>query len=215
MGMPIKYIVFTDASRRKGQSGRAYCGYGVAVLNIKTKQYVTFGGELSARSVVFCEAWAIYQGLVKVAEIIADNKPPKGEQVQALVVTDSKLNVEILSRYIPYSWDLSDWEHWKKQDGTPVKNQDLYRRIVTFMKTHTELHARITHVNSHLTDKEWLRTKRKLRDYGINVRKETAQMFMGMNAIVDQIAQDTTTTMRDREEREGLYFRLERRRDAE
>ena len=38
-------------------------------------------------------------------------------------------------------------------------------------------------------------------------------MFMGMNAIVDQIAQDITTTMRDREEKEGMYFRLERRKD--
>jgi len=213
MGTSVKYIVFTDASRRKGRNNRPYCGYGVAVLNVETKSYITFGGELSPRSVVFCEAWAIYRGLVKVAELAKDNPPKKGEQVQALVVTDSKLNVEILSRYIPYAWDLSDWNHWKKQDGTPVKNQDLYRTIVTFMEKHPEIHARVTHVNSHLNDEEWLRTKRKLSRYGVNVRKEAAQMFMSMNAIVDRIAQEITTEMRDREEATGNYLRLIRKDD--
>lgn len=208
MGTPVKYIVFTDASRRKGRDGRPYCGYGVAVLNIETQQFIKFGGELSPRSVVFCEAWAIYRGLVKVAEIIKENPPKKGEQIQILVVTDSKLNVEILSKYIPYSWDLSDWNRWKKHDGSPVKNQDLYRRIVSFMETHPEIHARVTHMNSHLNDKEWLRIKKKLSSYGINVRKETAQMFMGMNAIVDRIAQETTAKQRELEESSGYYFRL-------
>ena len=209
MGTPVKYIVFTDASCRKGEGKRAYCGYGVAVLNVENQSYTTFGGELSPRSIVYCEAWAIYRGLVKVAELVQDD--PIDEPVQVLVVTDSKLNVEILSQYIPYSWNLTDWNHWKKSDGSPVKNQDLYRVLLTFMNNHPEIHARVTHMNSHLSDKEWLKTQKKLCKYGINVRKETAKIFMKMNAAVDEIAQDITAQMKDDESRGGHYFRLVRK----
>lgn len=210
MGAPVKYIIFTDASRRTGFSNRQYCGYGVAVLNLETHNYITFGGELSDRSVVFCEAWAIYRGLVKVTELI-----DKDKSTRVLVVTDSKLNVDILSRWIPYAWDLSDWKHWRKSDGTLVKNQDLYRRIILFMKDHPELRASITHMNSHLGDQDWPKVKKKLQMYRVNVERETAQMFMFMNGVVDQIAQNITTAMRDRENRDGFYFRLKRKDDED
>ena len=54
----LRYVVFTDASFKK-RNGSSYCGYGAVVVNLETNQYVSFSGELSDRSIVFGESWAI------------------------------------------------------------------------------------------------------------------------------------------------------------
>ena len=206
MAQMPKYIVFTDASMRRGQGtgARSYCGYGVVILNTETRQYTEFGAELGGNTVAFGEAWAIYRGIQKARDLIHDN-----EETSILVVTDSKLNVQILSVYIPYVWDTTDENNWKKKDGLPVRNQDVYKRIVHMLEDNPHMKVRITHINSHLSQKEWPRTKKKLEKYGIIADSKTAQMFMEMNGRADEIAQSITKRMKEEEEKYGCFIRLE------
>ena len=69
--------------------------------------------------------------------------------------------------------------------------------------------VRITHINSHLSQKEWPRTKKKLEKYGIIADSKTAQMFMEMNGRADEIAQSITKRMKEEEEKYGCFIRLE------
>jgi len=203
-----KYIVFTDASMRRSheKGARSYCGYGVVILNTETRQFTEFGAELGGNTVVFGEAWAIYRGIQKVRDLTKDKEP-----TSVLVVTDSKLNVQILTVYIPYVWDTSDEDHWKRQDGTPIKNQDVYQRIVDIINNNPHLSIRITHINSHLHPSEWPRTQKKLEKYGIRANSTTSQMFMEMNGRADEIAQSITKKMKEEEEKYGCFIRLEPR----
>lgn len=191
MSKSVEYILFTDASKRTGYSGKDYCGYGVVLLNTKTKNYTTFSGELSPRSVVFCEAWAIFRGLVQLVQIMK----PKKKKVNVLVISDSLLNVDTFNTYIPHSWNLSDWKNWKKKDGSLVKNQDIYRRILTFMGEHDEIDVKFAHINSHLSEFGWTRIQDKLYKYGVRVEEDTAQMIRSMNAKADDLAQTVTHRM--------------------
>lgn len=202
MGVPVEYIIFTDASCIRHEN-RTYGGFGVIILNTETKKFTKFGGSLSGRSIVFCEAWAIYQGLKKTTEIM------KGREAGVLVVTDSKLNVQILCDWIP-RWNLRDWMHWTKRDGTVVKNQDLYRRILTILSHHQEMKVRMTHINSHLKSLDWKRISDKLRSYGVNADESTSKLFITMNSMVDEIAAHITAKLKATD---TGYIQLIRRKD--
>lgn len=204
MKQPIKYIVFTDASCRRSNSS-LYCGYGGVILNTDTNRYASYGGSLGERSTVYCEAWGLLRGLIEISNVIKSSKGK--EPVGVLLVTDSKLNVQILTEWIP-KWDLSDWMNWRKRDGSLVKNQDLYRRILRVIQDTPEMKVRITHVNSHLTDKEWRRIFKKLQDYGINADESTSKTFMRMNALADGIATNITSHLKDTD---TGWFKLVRR----
>lgn len=200
-----EYIVFTDASLRRN-SNRSYCAFGVVVLNMKTLKYASFGAELGSRTVTFGEGWAIYRGIQAVCSIIdKDRKDP----AEVLVVTDSKLTVKVLSEYIPFVWDTSNWNNWKKVDGSPVKNQGLYRKIVAYINDHPEIHPRITHINSHKSiDTDWNSIQSKLKKYGIRTDPATTKVFMQMNDLADSICQSITKKMKDEEEKSGEFMRL-------
>lgn len=204
MAVPPKYIIFSDASVRRGKNDITYAGYGVVVLNTETREYTHFGGELGGHTVAYSEAYAIYRGIRYVRDIASNKNDP----TQILVVTDSKLNVKILSVFIPYVWDLSDWNHWKKADGHAVKNQEVYRKIVSLIQGSPGIHVRVTHINSHLGEDDWERVKSKLKQYGIIVDATTAQMFREMNAIADNVAQSITRKMRNEDEKYGPFIRL-------
>lgn len=211
MANEIEYIIFTDASGRKSTiTGRLYCAYAGAIVNVKTKQYTTYSGELGDRTVAFSEAYAIYKGVQNASRIIPHGK----SDVNILVVTDSKLCVESLSNWIPNSWDLSDWQHWKKHDGTLVKNQEVYRGIIEISNENPWMNYRVTHINSHLQHKDWEKIKTKLRKYGIVVNQETADMFRKMNELVDTIATDITARMRAEDETYGPFIRLIRTKES-
>ena len=205
---PVDYIVFTDASLKSSRiTKREYCGYAVVLLNTATKEYTEFSGELGGMTSMYGEAFAVFKGMQKLVQITADEYDEKSLQV--LLVSDSKNVVETLNLYIPFLWDTSDPKYWRKVDGTRVKNQNLFRRILGIIQKHPEIKFRITHINSHKnTITEWEKAQTRLSQYNIWVNKTTAQLFMEMNAKADELAQEVTKQMREKEEREGKFMRL-------
>ena len=129
----MNYILFTDGSVRRLRTGECISGYGIVVVDTTTKQYTCFGGDIRTTSIVYAEAWAIYRGLHFISKITKT----RNVKPHVLVVSDSKLNVSILGDLIPNTWDLSDWDNWKKKDGSPVMNQELYRDIVELISGDT------------------------------------------------------------------------------
>lgn len=198
------YILFTDGSLRTDNKGKnkRYSAYGFVILNVKTQKYVKFGGRLATDSIVFAEAWAIYKAIAKLVKVI------KGKDVSVVLVTDSKLNVQILRDYIPNRWNTSDWFNWIKTDGEKVKNQTLYRRIYNILLDNKNINLKIVHINSHkaLDDYKFIITK--LADSGVKINKETAKVMIKMNAIVDDIASSETLTMKN--ESDDEFYKLEK-----
>ena len=180
--IPYDYIVFTDASYKK-VSGIGYCGFGVAILNTETMNYVDFGSEIGNRTIAYGELWAIYRGIEKTLQFIGKKKESK-----ILVVTDSKLSVMGFSYYIPKKWDLSNWHDWKTVNRKPVKNQAVYRKTLETLSKYPKVAVRIAHMHSHTSKKASGKIKDDLRYHGINATDETVELFRNLNARVDEIA---------------------------
>lgn len=182
--IPYRYIVFTDASyKRHGEKG--YCGYGVAILNTETKEYGTFGDYVGERTIVYGEGWAINRGIKQALKLVS-----KQEKVGILVVTDSKLSVQVHCKFIPHKWDLSDWHNWRTVKGKYVKNQEIYRNTVELVQRYPNVHIRMAHIHSHMGMSNSDKIKEDLSKHGIRADKDTVKMFMTMNDTVDRIAQD-------------------------
>lgn len=177
------YVLFTDASLRRDDD-KVYTAYAYAALNRRTLKFTVNADEMISSSIVYAEAYAIYQGLKFLNE-----KVSKGSRV--LVVTDSKLNVQIIEEYIPNNWDTTDWNHWTKKDGTPVKNQKLYRKILKEIKKN-DMWVKLIHINSHLDSRDIEYVEFKLEMAGIKLKRSTIHVFMAMNAVVDEAASDIT-----------------------
>ena len=184
--MKIDYILFSDGSVRKMKYGDL-TGYGCVIVNMKTKQYTAFGGEMSSGSIAYAEGWAIYRGL----QFINSFRKNKDKKQHILVVTDSKLTISILTDYIPNVWDVSDWNHWKKKNGTSVLNQDLYRNIVDLINR-GNMKVRFVHMNSHLKDDEWKVLQKKMKEQNVDATDRSAKLFVQMNRLADEIATDIT-----------------------
>lgn len=190
--MKPNFIIFTDGSIRRiidhDQQEEITAGsYGVVVLDTATMRYVEFGGRLKTASAIYAEAWAIYRGLQYVNGLcMRKNRKPK-----VLLVTDSKINTEVLTKYIRNSWDISDWKNWKKRDGTPVKNQELYRDIITLIGSNG-IETKIVHINSHMTRDRIPELQTKLKSYGIATDVRTAELILDMNSRADAVASEIT-----------------------
>ena len=135
--MKPDYIIFTDASVKLVQELN-YSAYAAVILNCESLQYTTISGPLANRSIVFCEGWAIYQGLRYLKKIQRDTGK---KHLKVLIVTDSKLTVNTFTVWIKQSWDTSDWFDWKKSDGRDIQRmQDVcvrwscYCRLYIFHK---------------------------------------------------------------------------------
>lgn len=191
----VNFILFTDGSVRRFKDNdkrKTVSAYGVVVLDVLTKRYTTFSGSLGTDSIVYAEAWAIYRGLQFI------NKSCKKRMVKptVLVVTDNKLNVSILSDYIPNLWDLSNWNCWRKRDGSKVKNQEVYQNIMELI-IDNDLQVRFTHINSHLSSGDWKMIQNKLKDSGINLDKELCKIFVKMNNLADNLATGITLEQKE------------------
>ena len=204
----LQYIVFTDASYKK-RDGRGYCGYGVVIVNMETRQFTEFGGDLSDHTIVFGESWAILKGVQKALELMKNSSHKMKGRV--LIVTDSKLCVNILTNFIP-RWDTSE-ETWKTLSGKPVKNQEIYKRITTLLGKYPDVEFRITHVHGHLGKKFEYKIRRDLEKHGINPTDETVTAFRRMNARVDAIAQGEVDRQIRLESQYGVIPTLKRRDD--
>lgn len=202
----IRYVVFTDASYKKTEN-RGYCGYGVVIVNMQSNCYTSFGGDLSDHTIVFGESWAILKGVERTLELINQSSDPTGD---ILIVTDSKLCVNILTRLINM-WDTSDWENWKTMRGKPVKNQEIYRRIIRAIRKYPKIRFRITHMHGHIGHKYEDKIRKDLSKYGLNPTDETVSTFRKMNAKVDAIAQQEVDRQIKLESQYGVIPILRRR----
>lgn len=188
--MSPDYIVFTDASV-KLDGDKNTSAYAAVLLNCKSKQYTVIGDILHHRSICFCEGWAIYQGLRYMNHI---RKKAGKKHVKVLVVTDSKLNVQIITDWIHNKWDTSDWYHWKKQSRGDVQNQDLYR-MITRVLNNPHMTIRIVHMRGHANKNK---TKRKriigeLAKADITLSDDLVSMFIEMNTLADKTAHSQVT----------------------
>lgn len=206
----IRYVVFTDASYKKS-NGRGYCGYGVVIVNMKSNCYTSFGGDLSDHTIVFGESWAILKGVERALELIDQSSDPTGD---ILIVTDSKLCVNTLTRFIDM-WDTSDWDHWKTMRGKPVKNQEIYRRIIRMIRKYPDVRFRITHMHGHIGQKYEDTIRKDLSKYGIKPTDEAVSTFRKMNAKVDAIAQNEVDRQIKLESRFGVIPSLKRSKEDE
>ena len=204
----IDYILFTDGSvvwhknkydpRIKGPL--AYSSYGLVIVNMKTYKYTTMGSELTARPILWCECYAIYKGLLKIKRITKDN-----QKVNVLVVTDNKLCVQAINQYMPYVWDMSDENNWKRRSGEPVKNQDIYKNIRTLLLNNRRLRIKVIHINSHQDiESQWPRLQAKFAAYGVNTSDDAARLFIMMNDLADSVARKYTKDAQQYEEIHGL-----------
>lgn len=199
----VDYVIFTDGSVVMDHvTGRTYSGYAVVILNTKTLQYATMGSAMHDRTVNYCESYAIYRGLDKVLRMRRD-------RIDVLVVTDSQMSIEAITRYMRGIWDTSDPKNWKKVDGQPVRNQALYKKIKKLIDDNKQMRLHIIHIKSHKDiDRAWPYMQERFAKHGVNTTEEAAKMFMAMNALADRIAYNKTREERDYERGHGKFYRL-------
>jgi len=126
--MPITKL-FTDGSTLNNQGakkGCSYGGYGGYVLFSNGNEQV-FSEPLEGDKITnqVAELMALKHGLELVLPIIAKTKD------LIYVYTDSMYVINIYTNWIK-KW-ISD--EWKKQDGTPVENQELIQEIYELINT--------------------------------------------------------------------------------
>lgn len=203
--MNVDYIVFTDASSRTGPDGDRYTAAAAIILNTKTNRYTEIVRYLGDRTSQYGEAYAIALGLGQLSRYLDSKKHG------VLVVTDSKLCVNAINLWIPKVWNTMG-KRWTKKDGSEVKNQDQYKKIMGIIEGHPRVKYRLVHINSHRDPKkDWKRAKSKLEKAGIKLNQETSSVFIEMNNRVDRLAQDETASARnDRESGVGFYHLIRR-----
>ena len=184
--MTPDYIIFTDASVILPKDCLHSSAYASVILNYNTLNYTVISGPLANRSIVFCECWAIYQGLRYLKKLRKDIGKDK---LKILIVSDSKLIINTFTQWIKYNWDLSDWSNWKKSDNTPVLNQELYRKMYHIL-SNEHLKVRFTHINSHSKGNSSKQKAifAKLERDKIHLSDAAKKIFIDMNDVADKTA---------------------------
>lgn len=186
-------VIFTDGSLRRWNEKTRHpeiaASFGVIVLNVHTQKYTSFGSEVNTNSSIMAESMAYYRGLQYAVKL---KKKQKINNI--LIVTDSKINVDVFHEFIPNVWDISG-KVWKKQDGRPVKMQSIYQKILTLIDGHG-LTVRFVHITSHNKKSDWKNVQKKLENSGIRVSNDIAKLFIQMNDLADKIATDITSKAR-------------------
>lgn len=194
--MKPNFIIFTDGSVRqwkeRGSSDKmTVAGYGVVIIDMTTQKYTSFGGPIRTTSIPFAEAWAAYRGLQFMNGICKKQviKP------KAVIISDNKGVVSTFTEYIPYCWDISDWKHWKRVDGSSVKNQEVFRSILTLMSDNG-MRVKFAHINSHVKQENWEAISKKLNYAGITCSEHISKLFLDMNSLADKTASDITFNLK-------------------
>lgn len=187
-------IMFTDGSVRQwtGPDGRPMnsASYGVVVLNTHTTKYTIFGGELQTLSSATAETIAYYRGLKYVRKMRKRSQKHRETIKNILVVTDSKLNVDIFHNDIPESWSVKNGV-WRKSNGSAVRMQAIYEKILELIQD-MGICIKFVHINSHLRSSDWKDVQNKLAKSGVHVTENAAKMFIQMNGIADRTATEIT-----------------------
>jgi len=197
------YIIATDGSARPNPAGGYFTGYAFVIMNYHSAQFMTHSGPLGDSPIAYAEAWALYQA-IRQLNVVVDNTYEEDREkyrkrgVNLLAITDSKLLVDTFNAWIPYAWDTSDYYHWKKADGSEVKNQDVFRYTIKAMERH-RINMRIVHINSHVHDKA-LRNHiiAKMKRNMVRMDNWTADELIRMNQRADDLAQEVTAKLIDR-----------------
>lgn len=208
MSFKPEYIIFTDGSVRK--VGKvSYAGYGCAVVDVKHQAYEAFSGSLNSGSIVYCEAFAIYQGLRWIRRLLSRTHK---NHAKVLLVSDSRLNVQILTEWIPEKWDLSDYRDWKTSSNKPVQNQVLYRKILALLEDQ-KIKLGVIHINSHLKSniETVMKIQRKAELSCVKLSEPVTRMMIEMNQKVDELASHESKRMQMMYETHQVGIRLKRK----
>ena len=122
----MKVLIFTDGAARGNPDGPG--GYG-AVLRIRNAQGETLEKELSGgyphTTNNRMELMAVIAALEEVGRL--------GEPCEGLIYSDSRYVVDAFSK----NW-ITNWKKngWVTASRTPVKNQDLWTRLLDAMEPH-------------------------------------------------------------------------------
>lgn len=178
------YIIATDAGVLRNQNGEVPGAYAFVILNCKTMKYTIHGKALNGKGINYCEGYAIYKAFQMLG------KYTKGDPVNVLVVSDSKLTIQALTIWSKQSWNTSNPFNWKKSQGGRVKNQEIYRKIQNLEST-LNLTVKYVHINSHKdvnNTTDVTKMKYKIVNAGVNLSNAQAKLIMQMNAWADDKA---------------------------
>lgn len=119
------YTIYTDGACSGNKRG-ANCvgGYGYSVLLPDGKSVAEGNGYELNTTNNRMEMMAVVEGIKALLEDLKSiSKEPK--EADVTVVTDSKYVSDNFVDYLP-TWKVN---RWRRSDGSPVKNKDLWKKI--------------------------------------------------------------------------------------
>lgn len=176
-------IIFTDGSAQIGKP--QYGGYSCVFIDPKSEKFSVLYDNVSSDKIPYLELLAIYKAVYHSDRI---RKERKLKHLNVVIISDHKNHINALNSWIWESWDTSD-EVWKKKNNETVKNQKLYKDILTILDK-GKLTVRFAHMNSHMkvTDSCLTMVRHEMEDLGINISYELAEAFIKFNQIADAYA---------------------------
>lgn len=182
--MEIDLIVFTDGSAQIHKP--QYGGYSCVFVDPRSLLFTVLYDNLNSDKIPYLELIAIYKAIYHANEI---RKSRKMKTINILIISDHKNHVMALNDWMWNTWDLSDYDNWKKKSGELVKNQDVFRDILDILSK-GKVNMKIAHINSHLkpqkTDIEEFCLQ--MSESGVELTPHTAEAFIEFNQIADAYA---------------------------
>jgi dUTP pyrophosphatase len=123
----MKVTIFTDGAARGNPDGPG--GYG-AIVRYQTADGVIMEKELSGGFPSTTNNRMELMGVIAAAECLAEF----GEPCEGLIWSDSRYVVDAFTKHWITNWKRNGWVTASK---TPVKNQDLWNRLLTALAPHS------------------------------------------------------------------------------
>jgi ribonuclease HI len=135
--------ICTDASIRDFENGRQFGCSGAYCINNREQDYLISPDTTNNRS----EMLAVYIG-IKLAEKIMQYYPNKYDKIY--IYSDSQFTVYGIKKWMD-SWIATAGPTGTLfgTNGKPVKNQELFKAIITYCTTHN-LHVNLFHQKGHV-----------------------------------------------------------------
>ena len=203
----LDYLIVSDASvKYHKQNGlHDYAAYATYILNLHDKTYVGEADELIDRTIQYAEAYAVYRGIKLLSTLT-------NPDARIIVVSDNNNVISALGKWTrDGTWNLQDRDYWRKNDGSPVANQDVYRHAMDAEK-YFNTPIRYVHIHSHLSSSVTSHKKicREFAEYGVNIDTSTASVLLRLNAMADFMATTLTRNAFEYERKHGLFMELNR-----
>ena len=123
----MKVIIYTDGAARGNPDGPG--GYG-AIVQIKDKDGRLLEKELSGGYLRTTNNRMELMGVIAALEEIASF----GEPCEGFIFSDSRYVVDAFEKHWIANWKKNGW---KTASGNPVKNQDLWNRLLSALEPHS------------------------------------------------------------------------------